>query len=416
MPKVDKPVKKWTQVDKISKKVDKNSKKQKRISSKNFRLIIPNLHEYGQNPNADSEQIIALKKHVADRLWHHQHRRGLKQWCIAIEHHPISRLAHLDILMIYSKRIKNPPTRYDYLVKHGNLTRYRTLNRAILEYGRKQDPKPISNLNTNRILALDEASTRQGLYKLLYSAMIQSPTKFDADEYIVNNRLGQAIIKTAWQNVINRVKKDQSVVCNNILRGKRGIREITREFIEGALSAEQLELYDSWSGYGVIVEHLNQIPKYGFSRPHKTRNLLVVGRPNTGKTRLALEIERHTAVYYKDVSNWFPSYRSEVYKMVLWNQFSLKGLSYPNTLNFLEGAKMDLEYKGGSTLKTDNQLIYMNSNLTLDDHIAIKFKSAYSRIQAGKNLRARITEVVIPEHLDLFILLKLIQEDFSVKS
>ena len=380
----------------------------RRISGKNFRLIIPDLRKYGQNPRLNSEQIIALKRGVSKKLFDRQSHRGLENWCIAVEHHPISRYIHLDILMIYSRRVRNPYTRYDYLIKHGNLTKYRTLNRAILEYGRKEDPDPISNIDMGRILARGEASTRQGLYRVLYRAMIRDPFKFDPDVYVVENELGEVIIKTAWQNVINRIKKDQSVICNNLLRGRAGIREITREFIESRLSKAELEIYDSWPGYARIVAHINQISRWGCHRPHKTPNLLVVGRPNTGKTRLALEIERHTAVYYKDVSNWFPSYRPDVYRMILWNEFSLKGLKYPKTLNLLEGAKMDLEYKGGSILKTDNQLIYMNSNLRLVDHIAIKFKSEYNRVQAEKNLRARITEVIIPENLDLFLLLKLI--------
>lgn len=382
--------------------------KNKRISGKNFRLIVPNLHEYGRNPRLDSAQIMALKREVLERLLDRQKRRGLMQWCVAVEIHPATGYAHLDILMIYSKRVKNSYTRYDYIIKHGNLTKYRTLNRAILEYGRKEDPNPISNIDTEHTLLLDESSTKQGLYRVLYRAMIKKPFKFNPDIYIVNNKLGSTIIKTAWQNVINRIKKDQSVICNNVLKEKSGIREITREFIENTLSKAQLKVYDSWTGYQTIVDHLNQIPKYGFHRPHKTKNLLVVGRPNTGKTTLALEIERHTAVYYKDVSNWFPSYIPDVYRMILWNEFSLKGLKYPKLLNLLEGTKLDLEYKGGSVLKTDNQLIYMNSNLTLEDHIAIKFKSTYNRMQADKNLRARITEVIIPPHLDLFILLKLI--------
>lgn len=44
-------------------------------------------------------------------------------------------------------------------------------------------------------------------------------------------------------------------------------------------------------------------------------------------------------------------------------------MPYGQLLNVLEGEPTDLPYKGGSTLKRDNQLIFMTSNMTLEQHI-----------------------------------------------
>lgn len=395
---------------KIAKKVSdrKSQLKIKRISGKYFRLVIPSIQRYGTSWKYTDQKIQDLKASVIDLLHMKQKSRGLDQYMVAVERHPGNNLAHLDIFLIYKKRIFNLYNSYDYIIKHGHLTKYRTLNKAILEYGLKEDPSPLGNLNIQNLLLSIKASDKQGLYQILESAMLKCPFNFSCDRYIHKNNLNKYVIETSWQNIYRQVQRKHAEVCNEILMSKPGIREITPELIKQKLSDDEFKTFKSWSGYQVIVDHINQIPLYGCCRPHKTKNLLLVGRPNTGKTRLALEIEKYTAVYYKDVSNWFPKYKCNTYKMVLWNEFSLRGLKYPKLLNFLEGAKMDLEYKGGSVLKTDNQLVYMTSNIPLDIHINTKFKSCQYRAEARKNLRARITEVIIPCNLDLFLLLKLL--------
>ena len=111
-----------------------------------------------------------------------------------------------------------------------------------------------------------------------------------------------------------------------------------------------------------------------------------------------------------DVSNWFPSYRSNVYRLIFWDQFKLKGgMSHTDLLKFLQGSPMDLQYKGGSTLKNDNPLIIMTSNMTLDEHIEFKFKDTCQRKLAKQNLDARIQNLVVPTGLDLHFIRKLIK-------
>ena len=69
---------------------------------------------------------------------------------------------------------------------------------------------------------------------------------------------------------------------------------------------------------------------------------------------------------------------------------------------------MDLQYKGGSSLRRNNQLVILTSNMHLTHHIYLKFKDKEQIDHALQNLYVRIEELLIPAHLDLFLLIKLI--------
>lgn len=389
---------------KTAKKLPKRPKR--RVSGRYWRLVIPHLSAHGVRPPRSHAGLARLKRETLDLLHAHEVRRGLVNWCIAWQTHPGSGFAHLDILLVYAGRVRHGALRYDYLVKHGHLRKYRTLNAAILDYGAKQDPAPLSNLDRDVLLA--ETRAKSGLYAMMQQAMFRNPFEFDPFAWLHEVDLYRVAVRSNLFRAVRAVRECQRAHCNSILKAAPGIRPITREFVERVLSERELEVYDSWPGYAAIVSHLNQISEWGGRRPHKTSNLLIVGRPNTGKTALALEIKRHCPVYFKGVSTWFPAYKSGVYTLTLWNEFSLAGLPFSDILNFLEGVTMDLQFKGGMTRKFDNPLVYMTSNLTLGEHIRHRFKSARDREHARLNLSARIREVVIPDGLDLFLLLRLI--------
>lgn len=378
----------------------------KRIGGRFWRLVIPSLVHGGTFPRRPHPLLQRLKADTLDKIQFREASRGLEHWCVAWQTHAGSGRAHLDILLGYSKRVMNSPTHYDYLVKHGHLTRYRTINAAMLEYGHKQDTLVLANYDSTKVIV--EQSARKNLYALMQAAMLKDPFGFNPHEWLTRGDLWRAVAKTNVNKAVSLVRARQQVECNGRLRMRPGIKKITPELINGVLSESELAVYRSWPGYRTIVDHLNQMSKWGYARPHKTANLLIVGAPNTGKTRLALEVERYCPVYYKGVSNWFPSYRSGVYTMTLWNEFTLSAVPYNGILNFLEGVKMDLQYKGGSVCRTDNQLTYMTSNLPLRTHINARFRTREARRLADAALRARITEVVLPKGNTLFVLLKLI--------
>ena len=113
------------------------------LKSANYRLVIPDLKQYH---NASPQQILKLKEDALAFFLQNQRNRDLRHYCIAVETHPTSGVPHLDVLLIYAKSVQTSLNRFDKFLKHGDLTVYRKLNQAILNYGKKEDLSPISNL------------------------------------------------------------------------------------------------------------------------------------------------------------------------------------------------------------------------------------------------------------------------------
>ena len=101
-------------------------KRGRRLSGRYWRLVVPALKDYGVNPLREHQGLLELKQITLDQLHARQRSRGLDGWCVAWQTHPGSGLPHLDILLTYAKRIQNTSKRYDYLGKHGHLTKYRS--------------------------------------------------------------------------------------------------------------------------------------------------------------------------------------------------------------------------------------------------------------------------------------------------
>lgn len=388
----------------------------KRVTGRYWRLVIPALDGYGVFPPRAHEGLLRLKQQVVDLLCHNQSSRGLDGWCVVWQTHAGSGLPHLDILLTYGKRVTNSPSRYDYLVKHGSLTKYRSLNRAILVYGLKQDSNPITNIAVQH--RLNELNVRHNLYSMMQEAMLLDPFGFRARRWLTQKGLWAAAVRTNLFKTLRALTCRQQEECRARLVKKAGIRQITRDLVESALSVSELAQFDSWRGYATIVNHINQIPKWGYNRPHKSacqdplscRNLLVCGRPGIGKTALSMQIERYCPVYPLGTKGgWFPSFISGVYTMMVWDEFDLGVLPYGNLLKLLEGRPMQLPVKGGHAKRADNQLVYMTSNWSLQQHISHKFSTGIDRQHARLSLLQRVTEVRVPQHLDLFILLKLVR-------
>ena len=386
----------------------KNRIYKKRLSGKYFRLVIPSLTSYGTNWKYTDKAIIDLKANTLDLLHSREKNRGLTQYSVAIERHPGTQYPHFDILLIYNKKVLNPLNRYDYLIKHGNLTKYRTLNAAILDYNKKQDPSPLGNLHTQTILM--QSQVKSDLYTLMQSAMLLDPFKFDPIEWLSNNKLMALAMKTNVFKTIRMIKLKQNKECNKRLKNKPGIKYITPQLIKESLTPSEYQLYHSWSGYDTIINHINQIPLYGYNRSHKTKNLFLTGPPNTGKSTLVIEIEKHCPSYPLGTKHgWFPHFTSNVYTLLSWDEFYLTCYPYPDLLKLLEGRPMKLPIKGGHVQRADNQLIICTSNLTIHEHVCNRFKSPSNRMHSFANLGVRFTQIIIPENKPLFILCKLIK-------
>ena len=411
-----------------------------------YRLIISNILGYGTFPVLPpktsravgvSPALDQLKEHVLDYLIRQQAKRKVKpiNWSIAWQTHPASGLPHLDILIVFQKNVKPYYGGFDYLIKdlkipqlpqsqtftpgHVWVTPYspKKLNRAILEYGQKQDPAPVTNLTLEtREDIVRVSKVKDDPYLYLYSKMCQDPLHFNLEEYVKINQLSPYI--SSWTSIKTKLKDMQLAAANLQLRQKRGFRFIDRFLIESTLTPEELELYDSWAGYATIVDKLNQLVTFKGHRDPKTLNLLITGAPNTGKSALVWHpnphdhfnpISRYCSVYPIGMSQWFPKYQSGVYHMIYWNEAKLTSYSYDTILKLLDGSPLDLNTKGSVSRKVDNPLIIMTSNLTLQQLIQQKFSySEHYRAMARKNLAVRVQNVIVPEGYDLFLLQKLL--------
>lgn len=402
-----------------------------------YRLVIRNIQGYGtfqilpkgtKRAIDVSPTLDALKAKVLGHLLQKQSKRKAKliNWSIAWEIHPNSGLPHLDILIVFQKNITPVYTSFDYLItdlkiqqrytddqiSHGHVwvTPYspKKLNKAILDYGFKEDPSVITNLTSQRKQQLIQVNLlKADPYRYLELQMLKDPLHFNFEQYVRKNDLAQYV--SSWSSIKTKLKDMQLAAANLKLKQKPGFKYIDNALAKRLLTTRVYRDFTRNKHFlQLIVQKLNEIVTKGFDRVFKSKQLLIVSPPDTGKTSLALEIQKHVSVYYMGVDNWWPSYRSYTYPLILWDQFNLKSMPYDLLLKFLQGLKVDLQYKGGSVLKTDNQLIYMTSNMTLQQHICSRFKDQQKRQLARANLRARIDQVILPEGANLFLLQKLI--------
>ena len=324
---------------------------------------------------------------------------------------------HFHAILIYPRRKQIiDPGHYDYLGLHPNIQPLRNM-KAALEYMYKEDLDPVTNMDVVQEKRIVRAKDSRSLYEFLKEEMLKDPFKFDAIKYCVSHNLDEEIYKTNYPKALKLLKMCQQSHCNMLLADKPTFKIITAELIKNQLTEEELKTYYSWEGYQIIVDHLNQIPMYRHSRPLKTKNLLITGPPDIGKTSFIESdlndshncIERYCSLYPMSSKTWWPHYKSGVYQVISWNEAKLTSYSYDVILKVLEGSKVDLPQKGTSTLKYDNPLVIMTSNLTLDELIRIKFNHNPDLIDtARKNLKVRIVDVVVPEGYNLFLIQKLL--------
>lgn len=411
-----------------------------------YRLVIRNIEGFGTFPAPTpgvkralnvSSQLDQLKQQVLEFLLQKESKRKAKliNWAIAWQTHVASGLPHFDLLIVYERNHTPLLTSYDYLIKKLNIvqrdvgddvgvghvwiTPYssKKLNKAILEYGQKEDPRMLTNMSVETKDDLVRLNLlKADPYRYLELQMLKDPLHFNLQQYARKTDLYQHI--SAWSSIKSKLKDSQIAAANLVLKNKPGFKFIDRPLIQSKLSPTQLKIYDSWVGYQTIVNYLNQIVTHGYRRKMKTKNLLITGSASVGKTSLfhnpnhqphQQPIQDCCAVYHMGMSTWFPQYRSTVYHVILWNQAKLTSYSYDTILKLLEGSYLDLPIKGGIAPKRDNPLIAMTSNMTLCQMITQKFYYSKSLIDmARKNLAARIQNVIVPQDYNLFLLQKLI--------
>ena len=383
------------------------------------------LRGIGVSPGLDS-----LKSRVLNSILTRERVKGLRYYSVAWQTHQVTGEPHLDILLSYDKVVRHYSSSFNYLLElcpqrvsettpglfitPYSLTK---LNKAILQYGSKEDPEVLSNFPSDMTEYLNLMELQKDPYLYLYKEMCKDPLKFDLEEYVKKNQLSQHI--SGWSSIKTKLKDMQVAAANLSLKDKPGFKPITQEVIKEKLNAEEFALfYGKWNGYRRIVCYLNQIVTLKGKRPMKTLNLLISGPPSIGKTSLFSNpnhsseqhcVQDFCAVYPMGMSQWFPKYQSDVYGLILWNQAKLTSYSYDTILKLLQGSYMDLPNKGSVSRKVDNPLVIMTSNMTLQEMLDQKFGYNRTYLQmARRNLSVRVQNVVVPEGYNLFLLQKLL--------
>lgn len=412
--------------------------KQVQFQASIYRLNISYLTGYGtfqilgkntkRTPDLCPE-LDSLKSQVIQKLILHQKPKGLRYYSIAWQTHQTSGEPHLDVLISYDKNIKKSYSSFNYLLELCPqrpsqttpgvfITPYSKtrLNRAILQYGSKEDPQIVSNFpeDTSSILQVHEF--QKDPYVYLQSQMRKDPLHFNLQQYCQKHNLYDKM--SGWSSIKTKLRDSQTAAANLLLKTKPGFKFISRELIESVLTPSELKRYDSWNGYQKIVNYLNTMIVQKGNRQQKSLNLLITGLPNTGKSALVWQrnplpnraaVSNYCSVYPIGMQHWFPRYSSDVYHCIYWNQAKLTSYSYDTILKLLDGSPLDLPTKGGSSRKIDNPLIIMTSNMTLQQMIKQKFgyNSDYVSM-ARSNLAVRVQNVIVPKGYDLFILQKLL--------
>lgn len=425
-----------------------------------FRLVIRNIQGYGtfQVPLKGTKratnicpQLDQLKKRILDKLIQKQSRRSVKliNWVIAWEVHRGSGLPHLDMLLVFERNVQFVSTAFDYLIKdlkiqqkdvgdkvgvgHVWVTPYssKKFNKAILEYGWKQDPDVISNIDEiSKFQIIKNNEFKADPYRYLQLQMLKDPLHFNLEEYVRKHDLMRYI--TNWSSLKVKLKDMQIAAANLELKAKPGLSPITRELIQNNLTDSELLEYDSWDGYQIIVDCINQLikkPNYDrtTANPMHTKHLLITGfHSGIGKTSLVEhDVVRDSKYNYpglqhyystyklKVAESYFPPYRSHNYSLVYWDQFKIDSKlfskkNYDFLLSYLGGSQCLLPVKYSIPVRRqDHPFHIMTSNYSLQEHIQVTFDSERARNQVKSNLKDRLIQVRIPSGKNIHFLRKL---------
>lgn len=301
---------------------------------------------------------------------------------------------HLHLYIAFPKQLRVRMNRFDYLGKHGKLERVRNF-KNILKYMSKQSRICANFDYMESILQKD----------FVYGAKLLMDQGWRPRQIVRN--FSSIAHRRGWQGFLRLCALNRQTQKFMAQAAKPGLRFITPELIRARLSDEEHTLYHSNPIFARIVDRINDIVRYGCHRPHKAKALLITGKPGTGKTTLGLALQQRVGTFTFPDDGWWQGYQSDVFKLIIWNEFNLKRLQYPTLLKFLEGLRMDLPIKGSHVTREDNPLIYLTTNMSLEQLICSRFSSENNRQLSRANLSARIEQVNIGA-TPIFFLVKLL--------
>jgi hypothetical protein len=364
-----------------------DKKVRKTLEARRFFLTIPKCQ-------IGKKKLEALLKDEEEFLSH---------YIIGEEKH-VDGTKHHHIYLKYSKKRNFSYSHFDYLGKHGKLEVCRSPIGSYM-YISKEDKAPLSNFDY-------EAGVLKGTTDQIALYLSQTGKKYED----LFRGEGAYALATKWRalKVFEREMADQKKI-QEMRETKRGIKLIDEDLIREKLTIEECRLVEENEELKVIIEHINNVIKYKWKRPFKTKNLLIYSdEPNTGKTSLIRKLGEHCPIFHFPRGEWFHGYKNQTFWGMLWNETDVKGWKMEDLKNMLEGTAVTLEVKGGHIDKDDNPEVFMTSNYTLYDMVEERYKYDEKRLRVTlKTLRARIDEVNLNNFVqkgngNIFFLQKLI--------
>jgi hypothetical protein len=375
---------------------------QKTLKARRYFLTIPRYEmgsEASSETRANGEGPVSVKERLRDLL--KEREEYLSQYMIGEESH-IDGSKHYHIYLKYSKVKEFGFSHFDYLGKHGKLEGCRNPRRAYI-YMSKEDKQPLANFDYESVILAGKPEE---------IAMYLTQTEKTYSELFSNNA-SIDLLATKWRSLKTwEVEKQQEKKLLEINKRKQGIKKIDENLMREYLNLEELELMKKDRGLQIIVRHINKLIEYKWSRPFKTKNLLIWSeKPGVGKTSLVRKIMEYCPMYNMPRDQWYHGYKSGVFWGILWNETTLKGVDVEMLKNFLEGTPVSLNMKGSKVEKEDNPEVFMTANYSLQDMVEEKYRNVLDERKRRivlNALRERIDEVNIDDYEDIFFLSKLI--------
>jgi hypothetical protein len=339
-----------------------------------------------------------------------ENEKFLSHYMIGEESH-VDNTKHYHIYLKYSKQRDFGYSHFDYLGKHGQLEGCRSPRRSYM-YISKEDKNPLSNFDY-------EAGILLGRPEEISMYLTQTGKKYS--DLFKTDSLSIDLLATKWRTLKSWEKeKTEEKKLAQINKVKKGIKYIDNQLMKENLTLKEYKLIKNNDGLQLIVKHLNNVSKYKWDRPFKTKNLLIWSeKVDKGKTSLIRKLMEYCPMYGFPRDQWFHGYKSYTFWGMLWNEITLKGVDVEMLKNFLEGTAVSLDVKGSKVEKEDNPQVFMTANNDLKWMIKDKYRNLVNSHQEEiilNALRARIDEVCIDDYDDIFFLQKIIIPELEEKN
>jgi hypothetical protein len=164
----------------------------------------------------------------------------------------------------------------------------------------------------------------------------------------------------------SRLYKAYEMMCN--------IRKHNAELNKTGIDPNTINI-DQWSNgkHRSILGFIKNALELKYNRPLKASNLHIFSEhPNFGKTTFLRNLSEQLPVYWYPPINWFKEYKNEIYSLIIWDEFRLKGWDNSLLNRFLEGSPCDLPIKHAYTTKQDNPLVLLCSNMSIRNQVLTK--------------------------------------------